>query len=57
MSKFRDWYIRNQDAISWFVIGVLADQTLVQLSRHDYVGAAISAVLAVINYYFVKVRV
>lgn len=56
MNKFREWYTRNQDAISWFLIGLLSGQALEQLARRDYVGALISAAFAAANYYLVKVR-
>lgn len=56
MEKFKHWYITNQDAITWFIVGVMVDQCIYQLGRGDYSGAALSAVLAGINVYFNKVR-
>ena len=56
MNKFREWYIRNQDAISWFLIGLLSGQALEQLSRRDYISALLSAAFAAANYYLVRVR-
>ena len=56
MNKFRSWYINNQDAISWFLIGLLSGQAVEQLTRRDYVGALVSAAFAAANYYLVKVR-
>ena len=56
MNKFREWYTRNQDAISWFLIGLLSGQAVEQLGRRDYVGALISAAFAAANYYLVRVR-
>lgn len=50
MNSFRDWYVRNQDAITWFLIGVLTASMVEQLSRGDYFWAAVSAVLAAANY-------
>jgi hypothetical protein len=56
MNKIREWYTRNQDAISWFLIGLLSGQALDQLARREYFGALLSAALAAVNYYFVRVR-
>lgn len=50
MNSFRDWYIRNQDAITWFLIGLLTAGMVEQLSRGDYFWAAVSAALVVANY-------
>lgn len=50
MSKFREWYVQNQDAITWFIIGVLTSGMLDQLARHNFWLAALSAVLILGNY-------
>lgn len=49
MNGVRRWYIRNQDKISWFLTGWLSLSFLNSLSRGDYVNAAISGGLLVIN--------
>ena len=54
MSKFGNWYIRNQDAISWFIIGFLFGGFLDSLARGQYVWAMIQALLAAANYWFTK---
>lgn len=56
MNKIREWYISNQDAISWFLIGLLSGQAIDQLARREYVGALLSAAFAAANYYLVRVR-
>lgn len=57
MNAFRDWYIRNQDAISWFLIGLLTGQGLDQLLRGHYVSAAVSFGIAYLNYLANRIRV
>lgn len=52
----RNWYIRNQDAISWFLIGWLSMGLLDNLIRGQYIWAAISAVIIWINYKMISVR-
>ena len=56
MESFRNWYIRNQDAISWFLIGWLTFGTLDSLVNGQYVWAAISAFLVWVNYKLTAVR-
>ena len=50
MNKFREWYVGNQDAITWFLIGFLTMQGLNELAKGDYVWAGISFVIAYANY-------
>jgi len=50
MNKFREWYVGNQDAITWFLIGVLTVTGLHELAKGDYVWAGISFVVAYANY-------
>lgn len=54
--NFRSWYIRNQDAISWFLVGLLTGQGFDQLGRGNYGQAAISFALAYANYFFTRQR-
>lgn len=56
MTKFREWYVRNQDAITWFVIGLLTLATIDYVVKGDWLWATISAVLIAINYKFRNVR-
>ena len=50
MSQFRNWYVRNQDVITWFIIGFLSMSMLVSLLNGNYVWAAIDAVIIYVNY-------
>lgn len=50
MSNFRNWYIRNQDAITWFIIGWLSFSCLDNLASGQYLWAALSGGLAYFNY-------
>ena len=54
MNKIRSWYLRNYEAITWFLIGVLTLAGLQELSRGEYFSALVSFVLAALNYAFVK---
>jgi hypothetical protein len=56
MNKFKQWYVTNQDAITWFLIGWLTMQGLNELARGDYVWAGISFVIAYLNYMLNRVR-
>jgi hypothetical protein len=50
MGQFRNWYVRNQDAITWFIIGWLAMGLLDNLTRGNFVWAGIDAVIIYVNY-------
>lgn len=52
----RNWYVRNQDAITWFIIGWLAFGMLDSLIKASYGWAAFQAVLIYVNYKFASVR-
>lgn len=54
MSKLRAWYLRNYEAITWFLIGFLAMGGLVDLQHGDYTGAILCWGIALINYLFVR---
>lgn len=56
MNKFRDWYVRNQDAITWFIIGWLTLSIIENINRQEYVWAVVQAVLIWVNYKLSKVR-
>ena len=56
MSGFKNWYVRNQDAITWFIIGWLALALLRALGDGEYMWAAIDAALIWLNYKLVSVR-
>jgi hypothetical protein len=50
MNKFKQWYVTNQDAITWFMIGFFTAQGIYELATGDYVWAGISFVIAYMNY-------
>ena len=56
MNAFKQWYIRNQDAITWFLIGLLTMGGLDSLAQGNYISAAISFALAYANYALRRVR-
>jgi hypothetical protein len=56
MSGFRDWYSRNQDAITWFLIGWLTFAGLDQLGKGNLGWAALDFGLAYFNYKMNSVR-
>ena len=56
MSQFRNWYVRHQDAITWFVIGWLTLSMLDNIIQQNYIWAVVQAVLIWINYKLSKIR-
>ena len=54
MNKIRQWYLRNYEAITWFLIGWLVLAGLTSFFKGDYINAAIAFGVAVLNYTFVK---
>ncbi len=54
LERFRLWYLRNYTEITWFLIGFLVMAGLVQVGRGEYVEAAVSWAIAVVNYLFVR---
>jgi hypothetical protein len=56
MNKFKTWYVDNQDAITWFVIGLLTSSGIDQLARGSYLLAGISFAVAYLNYSLRKTR-
>jgi hypothetical protein len=56
MNSFRNWYIRNQDEISWFIIGWMSLATLDALFEGRYIWALINAGIVWLNYSLRKVR-
>ncbi len=56
MNKFKQWYVSNQDAITWFLIGWLSFAGLDNLARGNYIWAGVNFALAYFNYKMSKVR-
>jgi hypothetical protein len=52
--KFRSWYLENYTEITWFLIGFLVMDALVQLGNGNLGGALLSSSLAVVNYVLSK---
>jgi hypothetical protein len=50
MGQFRNWYVRNQDAITWFLIGWCTFAGLDNLLSGQYFWAAFNFVIAYANY-------
>jgi len=57
MSSIRGWYVRNQDRITWFIIGMLTTTALHSLLSGHYILSAISALVAFINYKLDHIKV
>jgi hypothetical protein len=56
MNKFRTWYVANQDAITWFMIGFFTAQGIYELAQRDYLWAGISFAIAYANYGLRRLR-
>ena len=54
MNKFKLWYTRNYEAITWFLIGFLICGGFNDLGRNDLAGACVLFGIAAVNYLFVK---
>lgn len=52
--RFRNWYLDNYTEITWFLIGFLVMDALVQFGRGNWSGVIISLGLAILNYMFAK---
>jgi hypothetical protein len=55
-NDFYRWMSRNDEKISWFVIGWLCMGALQALTIGDYLWAAIDAALAYANYKLTTIR-
>ena len=56
MNTFRRWYVCNQDAITWFIIGILSMSCLHSFSKGDYIWVAIDVAIIYVNFKFRNVR-
>jgi hypothetical protein len=54
--NFRQWYLRNYEAITWFLIGFITLNMLNNLERGNYSGAVLDAFIIAANYFFVSRR-
>jgi hypothetical protein len=56
MNKFKQWYVKNQDAITWFIIGVLVVNCIDALASRNYIWAAVDAAIIYVNFKLRNVR-
>lgn len=54
LENFRQWYLRNQLQITWFLIGWLAFGGAIHFGQGHYTEAIVLWVIALVNYVFVK---
>ena len=54
LANFRQWYLRNQVQITWFLIGWLAFGGAINFGQGRYTEAIVLWVIALVNYVFVK---
>jgi hypothetical protein len=54
LDNFKLWYLRNQNEITWFMIGFLIAAALNSISQGNYQDAGFSLFLAFANYYLNK---
>lgn len=48
--KIRNWYLRNQKNITWFLIGWMVTSGFRSLIMGDFISAAILFAVAYLNY-------
>jgi hypothetical protein len=56
MTSIRNWYIKHQDAITWSLIGFLIADGLNSLARGNIGMAALSFIIALLNFLMYKHR-
>lgn len=56
MTKFKQWYVRNQDAITWFIIGWMLPSGIYSLSQGDLLWSAIQFTIAGTNYFLRRIQ-
>lgn len=54
--RFKNWYQVNQDAITWFLIGLLIAQGAENISKGQYTWGVILWILAASNYLTRRIR-
>lgn len=53
-NKIKDWYYKNYTEITWFIVGFLTMDAIIQLGQNNIIGALISGGLAALNVFFAK---
>ena len=56
MNNFKNWYVSNQDEITWFIIGWLTFACIDSFIEGSYGWAAVSAFLIWTNYKLRSIR-
>lgn len=56
MNTFKQWYVRNQDAITWFLIGWLTFAGFNDFIDHNYGMAAFNFAMVYVNYKLLGIR-
>jgi hypothetical protein len=51
LTNFRNWYLKNQNEITWFLIGFLIAAAVYSFSKGEYEDAGFSLLMAFANYY------
>jgi len=54
MNKFRQWYTTYNGEITWFIVGLLFQNTLNHLATGNLTMALVDVALAGVNIYFWK---
>ena len=54
LDNFRLWYFKNQNEITWFLIGFLIASAVSSFSKSEYADMSFSLLLAYANYYLNK---
>jgi len=50
LENFRQWYLKNQNKITWFLIGFFIYGALDNFARGNWTGMAINLLFAGMNY-------
>jgi len=56
MNSIKRWYVYNQDAITWFLIGWLSLSCIDNLLNRHYGWAVFDAIIVYVNYKLRNVR-
>lgn len=54
MDKFRDWYLRNWESITWFLVGFMTLNAINHLARGQWEGAVLDMLIIFINIAFLR---
>jgi hypothetical protein len=56
MSKFRSWYTRHQDAITWWIIGFWTATMIDAVAKQNWSMLALGLLVVVSNWFFYSHR-